>query len=1050
MVLPPDTVAPDDARRDADDDDGLETPLTVPPVVAVVVCHDPGPAFEACLESLRDQQYEALSVLVIDTASEVDPTPRVAAVMPAAFVRKLDTNPGYGPASNEVLEVVDGAAFYLLCHDDIALAPDALRAMVEEAFRSNAGIISPKLVRWDDERVLVHVGQSTDKTGVPAELVEPGEIDQEQHDAVRDVFCAPGGCMLIRADLFAALGGFDPAIDLLGEDLDLGWRAQVAGARVIVAPAAVVRHQEALGDRRDVDDRRRLRARHRLRTMLTCYGPWHLARVLPQAMFLALVEVVYAALAGRMAHARDIAGAWVWNAKRQSEIRANRARVKALRQVPDHEVRRMQVRGSARFNAYLRGQIGGHADDRLRSMTEAGRDVAGSLRATSARVELAVWAAIVVVLLVGTRSLLTGTIPTFGDYPAFPSRPWQLFGDWTSGFRRSGLGSESPAPTAFALLGAAGTLLLGAMSLLRRLLFIGMIPIGAFGAWRFGRSLPTRPTRLVTVVAYLVIPLPYNAIATGRWGGLVLWAATPYAVTTFARIIGSDPFDRDDRSPERMVLTTGVALALVAAFVAFAPLALVVIAIGLALGGMVCGAPAGGARAIGVALGAGAVAFILHVPWSLDLVLPGAQWASIGGVRSLGTDLSVGNLLRFETGPIGAAPFGWAFVIAAVLPLLIGREWRLAWATRAWVLALTCFSVAWVGQQPWFHYGLGPPEALLAPAAAALAFCIALGLLAFEVDLPGYRFGWRQVASVVAAAAVTVGAVPVVVAALDGRWNAPAVGFDSVLGFLHEEQSNGAFRVLWVGDPDVLPLAGWQVRDGLAYATTDQALPSVQERWPASADGPTGLVADALRIADKHETARLGRLLAPMGIRYIVVAEAATPFGEDHRPAPADLLAALEAQLDLAQVPVNPALHVYRNTAWAPSRARFPDSIGLAFAAPAYFPVVRALDLTGATPALLSGGGTRRFDGDLPDDSYLYLSAASSSGWQLTVDGSSVSRSKALGWANGFEVDHGGSATVSFNTPPVRRVMLLVQVGLWVLVGRLLWRWRRQRANDDT
>jgi GT2 family glycosyltransferase len=1049
VVLPPDTVAPADDRRDADDDDDLGIPLTVPPVVAVVVCHDPGPAFDVCLASLRDQEYEALSVLVIDAASAVDPTPRVAAVMPNAFVRKLETNPGYGPATNEVLQVVDGAAFYLLCHDDVALAPDALRAMVEEAFRSNAGIISPKLVRWDDARVLVHVGQSTDKTGVAAELVELGEIDQEQHDAVRDVFSAPGGCTLIRADLFAALGGFDPAIDLLGEDLDLGWRAQVAGARVIVAPAAVVRHQEALGERRPVDDRRRLRARHRLRTMLTCYGPWHLARVLPQALLLAVAEVVYAVLAGRMAHARDIAGAWVWNLKRLPEIRANRARLKALRQVADREVRRMQVRGSARFTAFLRGQIGGHADDRLRSMTEAGRDLAGSLRGTSARVELAVWGGIVIVLLIGTRSLLTGTIPAFADYPAFPSRPWSLFGDWMSGFRRSGLGSESPAPTAFALLSAAGTLLLGSMSLLRRVLFVGLLPLGAFGAWRCGRSLPSRQARLVMLVTYLAIPLPYNAMATGRWGGLLLWAAAPFAVSTFARIIGAAPFDRDDRSSQRVVLTTGLVLAVVAAFAAFAPLAVVVLAIGLALGGVVSGAPSGGGRAVGVAIAAGVVAFILHLPWASDLVLPGAQWSSIGGVRSLGTDLSVGDLLRFDTGPIGAAPVGWAFIVAAMLPLLIGREWRLAWATRAWVLALTCFTVTWVGQQPWFHYGLGPPEALLAPAAAALALSIALGLLAFEIDLPGYRFGWRQIASVVAAAAVTLGVVPIAVAALDGRWNAPAVGFDSVLGFLRDEQANGAFRVLWVGDPDVLPVAGWQLRDGLAYATTDQALPSVQERWAASADGPTGLIADALRIADKHETARLGRLLAPMGIRYIVVTEAAAPFGDDQRTVPADLATTLEAQLDLAQISVNPVLHVYRNTAWAPTRAQLPDSVASAFAASAYFPTARSLDLTGTAPALLSGS-TRHFDGDLPDHAYLYLSAASSSGWRLTVDGRSIPRSKALGWANGFEVGVRGSATLSYDTPPVRRLMLLVQVALWVLAVRQIWRWRRRgEARGD-
>ena len=123
--------------------------------------------------------------------------------------------------------------------------PTAVRAMVEEAFRSNAGIVTPKVVEWDDPTRLLSVGESADKTGVRAPIVERGELDQEQHDAVRDVFCAPGGCTLVRADLFAVLGGFDPAMELLGEDLDLSWRAQVAGARVVAVPAAVVRHVQA-------------------------------------------------------------------------------------------------------------------------------------------------------------------------------------------------------------------------------------------------------------------------------------------------------------------------------------------------------------------------------------------------------------------------------------------------------------------------------------------------------------------------------------------------------------------------------------------------------------------------------------------------------------------------------------------------------------------------------------------------------------------------------------------------------------------------------------
>ncbi len=117
-----------------------------PPVVAVVVAHDPGPWFAETLASIASQDYAELSVLVLDTGRSEDLAARVAEVLPTAYVRRFDGNRGFGATVNEVRSMVDGAAYYLICHDDVALDDDAVHLMVEEAFRSNAGIVSPKVV----------------------------------------------------------------------------------------------------------------------------------------------------------------------------------------------------------------------------------------------------------------------------------------------------------------------------------------------------------------------------------------------------------------------------------------------------------------------------------------------------------------------------------------------------------------------------------------------------------------------------------------------------------------------------------------------------------------------------------------------------------------------------------------------------------------------------------------------------------------------------------------------------------------------------------------
>ena len=173
-----------------------------PPVVAVVVTSNPGPWFEPCLESLRVQDYPNLAVLVVDDASTTDVTARVAAVEPEAIVRRRNLRGGYSAAADGVLEGVEGASFYLFCHDDAVLDDGVVRLLVEESFRSNAAVVGPKYVRAEAPELLEQVGLSMHRLGTPASRIQPGELDQSQHDESREVFAVPGGCALVRADLF--------------------------------------------------------------------------------------------------------------------------------------------------------------------------------------------------------------------------------------------------------------------------------------------------------------------------------------------------------------------------------------------------------------------------------------------------------------------------------------------------------------------------------------------------------------------------------------------------------------------------------------------------------------------------------------------------------------------------------------------------------------------------------------------------------------------------------------------------------------------------------
>ena len=137
----------------------------VPAVVAVVVTRDPGPWLEATLDVDRDpgvrQPHDAGGRRRI--AGRPDRPGRRRSCRPrssSAWTARRSP-----PRRTQALGTIEGASFFLFCHDDVELGPGAVQAMVEEAFRSNAGIVGAKLVDWDDPERLRSVGGSIDKFG---------------------------------------------------------------------------------------------------------------------------------------------------------------------------------------------------------------------------------------------------------------------------------------------------------------------------------------------------------------------------------------------------------------------------------------------------------------------------------------------------------------------------------------------------------------------------------------------------------------------------------------------------------------------------------------------------------------------------------------------------------------------------------------------------------------------------------------------------------------------------------------------------------------------
>jgi len=1036
MADPPDSVTgppPGDPRADdlLVDDPG---PATPPVVVAVVVTHDPGPGLEDTLASLGAQDYPGLRVLVVDAGSGSDPTDRVLAVVPEARVRRSRAD-GFAEAANEALAVAEQAAFLCFCHDDVRLEPDAIRILVEEAYRSNAAVCGPKLVEHDRPEVLLEVGRSIDRFGGAHTGIEPGEIDQEQHDAVRDVFYVPSATMLVRADLFRTLGGFDAEAFPGSEDLDLCWRARLAGARVMAVPDARVGHREA-GNVRAVGDPAevRARARRRVRTAFTCYSTGSLVWIVPLGLVVSTLEVLAFLFSRRRTEALAEARAWWWCLGHPGRIRRARRRAQQLRTVHDLDLWELQIGWVARLRSFLTHH---HADERVESIGDRvrlwGDRTADALRHPGT---LAV-AAFLVVLVIGSRAVITDGVPAVGTLV-----PWVGVGSaldaFTSAWRDTGLGAPVPASGALAVVAGLTTATLGHPALAQTLAVLGAFVVGPLGVARLLRRLAaTRGPAVAGAVLYGVSPVVRNAFAGGRLGAIVLYATAPFLVLAFVRASGFAGPTAGDRRGRALL---GLA-ALAAVTVAFAPAAalfLVLVAVAALLGSLCTGRDVGAAvRGLGVAVAGTVGALVLLFPWSLsarDLVDDPAAF----GVVLRVPDLDLGTVLRFATGPAGAGVASLGVYATALFALAVARGPRLAWVARAWFLVAVGVAAAFVPSRVWPDAAVPPPEGALVAAALGLAVAAGLGVGAFVEELRRARFGWRQLAAVVAAGGVALASLGFVADAADGRWHAARSGWNDPLAFTTDRPPAGAFRILWLGDAAVLPTDPFPVRDGVAYALTVDGAGDVRSVPRAPAAAADAVLADAVELALDGRTNRLGRIVAPMGVRYVAAPVRNGPAGPERRAVPG-LRSRLADQLDLAELGTERGLVLYENTAWFAGRGvvAAADADAVPTGDRAAIPASLGTDLAGAVTPLGTGpAGPGR----------VVAAEAFASAWTATVADRPLRHAESFGWANSWVLPRRGEVVLRYDDQWPTRLMIAGQAVLWLVVAVVGWTGRRRRV----
>ncbi|MHA7239374.1 glycosyltransferase [Arthrobacter sp. TMS1-12-1] len=218
-----------------------------------MVSHNGAEYLPATLEALGGQIRPADLCVGVDAGSTDDSASILRQRLPAgSAVVGAPARAGFGAAVRAALAEIPpyrgsgeggGHDWLWLLHDDSAPEPAALAELLLAVERApSVTVAGAKQVAWDDRRELVDVGLSISRWAERLTLIDVDEHDQGQYDARSDVFAVNSAGMLVRRDVWDTLGGFDPALHGVGDDVDLCWRNRLAGHRVVVVPGAVLRH----------------------------------------------------------------------------------------------------------------------------------------------------------------------------------------------------------------------------------------------------------------------------------------------------------------------------------------------------------------------------------------------------------------------------------------------------------------------------------------------------------------------------------------------------------------------------------------------------------------------------------------------------------------------------------------------------------------------------------------------------------------------------------------------------------------------------------------
>lgn len=750
----------------------------------------------------------------------------------------------------------EGDWLWLLAHD-AAPHPRALQALLAHVeSHPSVAVVGPKVMRADAADRFAEFGQSMTPFGRSL-LLHEGELDQGQHDDDSDQLGVAETGLLVRRDVWQALGGFDPALRSIDAGLDLGVRARLAGHRVAVEPRARVRRAggpehfaaRSVSDAQRVAISRRAQLHRRLAYANPLALVLHWLLLLPLGVVRTVVHLVAKRPAAVLAEWRATLAAFValpaTARARQRIARSRRVRWRALR----------PLRASWRTVRSQRRALGDPAkmqtavDERVGFVEGAG---------------LWVTALAVVVGIVLSPQLIGAAAATGGAMLPLSGSLVELWGNALAG-PRDAIGDLSgpadPFVLVLALLGSLTPWQPSTAIVLLLFLAPAIASVTAFVAVR--RMTTSRWAPAAAAAVWSLSPLLLVPITEGRIGAVIAHIALPLALAGVLRAAES----------WRAAGAAAIPLALVAAGApVLLPALLLVVVLAAAVGwrhplrplaALLPTAALSGPTIIARWLEGAPLAALadpgVPKPSAAPSALQAAVLAPDAGFGGLATAI---GWLWPEADPIWFALGLVAPLVLAALAAVVLRPQR-AWP---WVLiALAGYASAVAAPRLELTTLTGQPVAVWAGSGAMLMLAALLALSVIAVDVDDRRGVVRGALIVLAAMAAAVPVVAISFLTPATVIAAPERRMPAFVDAAAEEDPQVGTLVLRPLAADVLDV---HIERGQGATLDDVSTVELVRAEPSPAEGELAQAAVDLAAGGDADT---GALLDAHGVRFVLL-----------------------------------------------------------------------------------------------------------------------------------------------------------------------------------